>query len=95
MTQSLPAWWPIPIGRIVQFLFTAAGESAVYALALALNNGADSMSRILLFPSLWERHSEVPGNKLWTIYEVFLWHAGPGSSPVVKTVVCLCACIWP
>lgn len=37
----------------------------------------------------------VPGCKLWMIYEVFLWHAAPGSSFVVRKVVCLCACIWP
>lgn len=35
-------------------MFIAAGKSAIYTLALALNNGADSMSYILLFPSLWE-----------------------------------------
>ena len=35
-------------------LFTATGKSAIYSLALASNNGADSMSCVLLFPSLWE-----------------------------------------
>lgn len=46
---------PISTECIVQSsVFTAAGKSAIYSLALALNNGADSMSYILLFPSLWE-----------------------------------------
>lgn len=35
-------------------LFTAAGKSAIYTLALPSNNGADSMSYVLLFPSRWE-----------------------------------------
>lgn len=46
------AWCSISIRRVVQFLFTAAGESALYSLALASNNGADSRSCILSFPSL-------------------------------------------
>lgn len=37
----------------------------------------------------------VPGCKLWMIYEVFLWLTGPGSSSVVRAVVCLGACVWP
>lgn len=42
---------PISSECIVQpSVFTAAGKSAIYTLALPLNNGADSMSYILLFP---------------------------------------------
>lgn len=43
-----------PLEVLSSSVFTAAGESAVYYLALASNNGTDSMSYILLFPSLWE-----------------------------------------
>lgn len=46
---------PASRDRIVQCsVFTATRRSAVYALALASNNRADSMRRFLLFPSLWE-----------------------------------------
>lgn len=49
------ARWPISRERIVQCsVFTVAGKSAIYTLAWAANNGADSMSYILLFPSRWE-----------------------------------------
>lgn len=51
----MAACWPISSECIVQSsVFTVAGKSAIYTLALAPNNGADSMSYILLFPSLWE-----------------------------------------
>lgn len=43
-----------PLEVLSSSVFTAAGESSVYYLALASNNGTDSMSYILLFPSLWE-----------------------------------------
>lgn len=58
-------------------MFTAAGKSAIYTLALPSNNGADSMSCVLLFPSRWEPLS-VPvifgddGKKLWMMDEMFL-----------------------
>lgn len=58
-------------------LFTAAGKSAIYTLALPSNNGVDSMSYVLLFPSRWELRS-VPvifgddGKKLWVMDEMFL-----------------------
>lgn len=46
---------PISSESIVQSsMFIAAGKSAIYTLALVSNNRADSMSCILLFPSLWE-----------------------------------------
>lgn len=50
-----------PISRecIVQSsVFTGTGKSAIYTLALALNNGADSMHCALLFPLTLENCSQ-------------------------------------
>lgn len=77
---------PASIGSIVQSLFTAAGGSAIYSLALASNNGADSTSCILLFPSLWEHHSEFQAVNCGWYMKSF---SGPGSSSAVTTVVCM------
>lgn len=69
---------PISSQCIVQpSVFTAAGKSAIYTLALPANNRADSMSCVLLLASRWELLS-VPvifgdgGKKLWVIDEMFL-----------------------
>lgn len=75
---------PISSECIVQScMFTVAGKSAIYTVVWALNNGADSMSCILLFPSLWENTLSPfffwADCKLWMLDIAFLLQKASGT----------------